>query len=71
MTSLGLVPVGFSCWALFNKKSAGHIAVFQSRELAEKAAKSLGSAGYEVRFGRVEKSTGNFILDEWDERRTR
>jgi hypothetical protein len=65
------VPAGFPCWALFGSKSSGLIATFQSRESAEKAADTLGREGYEVRFGAIEKSTGNFIPDEWRKRFSR
>jgi hypothetical protein len=43
--------------------------MFQSRDQAEHAAQALGEKGYEVRHGKIEKSSGNFMFPDLERQR--
>jgi hypothetical protein len=64
-----MVPDGMYGWAVFEKSRGRVSELFQSRELAENAAQMLGGAGYEVRFGYVEKRTGTFMTRDLEKQR--
>lgn len=64
-----MVPDGFNGWALVRKKPFEVLEMFQSQDLANQAAQSLGGDGYEVRHGRIEKGTGIFLTPDLERQR--
>jgi len=62
------IPRGMNHWAVFAK--SGHVGSFQSREQAQKHIQALGGSGYDVRFGKFDRS-GAFVPDDWREDKTR
>lgn len=57
----GTVPAGMNGWAVIDTRTHRVVAMCQGREIADLEVIRLGRAGYEVRFGVIEKNSGNFI----------
>jgi hypothetical protein len=56
-------------WGLFGNSPYRFLGIFQSRDQAERAARSLGETVYEVKYGTIERESGNFITPDLERQR--